>query len=168
MTYTLQDAIDRSISHNERVHCTFEGDHSDLMVALDAIYYDGEIDSATENTGEIDVWGWQDGMANGEMEWRLCVTLRPQIVIDGCSVGYGVGHNWQPATEDNCPASIQEEIAGEIIDGGQSECDDFVASNGQHYRWTSVGRDCHPGQPHSGSRASPGSPLLGAPGKPKG
>lgn len=65
--------------------------------------------------------------------------IQKQIEIDGCKVGYdnsGVGHNWQPATEDNCPANIQEEIAGEIIDGGQRECDDFVGGNGEHYRWS--------------------------------
>jgi hypothetical protein len=47
----------------------------------------------------------------------------------------GVGHAWVAANEDNCPASIQEEIAAEILDGGNDECGDYVASNGQHYRW---------------------------------
>jgi len=33
------------------------------------------------------------------------------------------------------PATITEEIAAEIIDGGRETCDDYIASNGQHYRW---------------------------------
>lgn len=47
----------------------------------------------------------------------------------------GAGHCWVAAKEIDCPPSIQEEIAGEIIDGGKADCDDFVASNGIHYRW---------------------------------
>lgn len=47
----------------------------------------------------------------------------------------GVGHNWRPIDRDDIPASIVEEIEGEIIDGGLEECDDFVGSNGLHYRW---------------------------------
>jgi hypothetical protein len=47
----------------------------------------------------------------------------------------GQGHCWIAADGDNCPPSTQEEIAAEIIDGKQDTCDDYVASNGQHYRW---------------------------------
>ena len=45
----------------------------------------------------------------------------------------GQGHCWRIDAE--IPASIREEIEGEIIDGGRESCRDFVASNGQHYRW---------------------------------
>lgn len=44
----------------------------------------------------------------------------------------GVGHCWRIDTD--IPASIAEEIAAEIIDGNET-CDDYVASNGIHYRW---------------------------------
>lgn len=71
---TLQQAIERSRSHNERVRVEFAGDRSGLMVALDGLY-DGEIDDAPELDGAIDVWGWTEDMAEGEMDWRLCVTL---------------------------------------------------------------------------------------------
>ena len=47
----------------------------------------------------------------------------------------GQGHCWVAADDANCPASIQEEIAAEIIDGKVESTDGFVASNGQHYRW---------------------------------
>lgn len=47
----------------------------------------------------------------------------------------GVGHCWRNIDRDDLPSSIVEEIEGEIIDGGKDECDDFRASDGQHYRW---------------------------------
>jgi hypothetical protein len=47
----------------------------------------------------------------------------------------GVGHCWVPTTDDTLPANIREEIECEMIDGGKDECDDYVASNGCHYRW---------------------------------
>lgn len=47
----------------------------------------------------------------------------------------GVGHAWRAIARDDIPANIVEEIEGEIIDGEQESCDDFVGSNGQHYRW---------------------------------
>ena len=45
----------------------------------------------------------------------------------------GQGHNWR--NTDYIPANIIEEIEGEIIDGKQESHNNFVASNGQHYRW---------------------------------
>lgn len=47
----------------------------------------------------------------------------------------GVGHAWRNVSENELPANISEEIAAEILDGGRESCDDYVASNGQHYRW---------------------------------
>lgn len=66
-------------------------------------------------------------------------TTNEQIEINGITIQYdrsgGQGHCWVAATADNCPPSIEEEIAAEIIDGGNDDCDDYVASNGCHYRW---------------------------------
>jgi hypothetical protein len=45
----------------------------------------------------------------------------------------GAGHTWRDVY--SLPADIREEIAAEIIDGKQETCGDYVASNGQHYRW---------------------------------
>jgi len=45
----------------------------------------------------------------------------------------GVGHCWR--VDMDIPADIREEIAAEILDGGQEHCSDYVASNGLHYRW---------------------------------
>ena len=47
----------------------------------------------------------------------------------------GVGHNWRDIAASDIPANIREEIEGEMIDGKKDECEDFVASNGLHYRW---------------------------------
>lgn len=47
----------------------------------------------------------------------------------------GQGHAWRVIDREDIPTNIVEEIEGEIIDGGQETCADFVASNGQHYRW---------------------------------
>jgi hypothetical protein len=61
-----------------------------------------------------------------------------QVKVCGKSIQLdksGVGHCWVPASETDCPASIQEEIAAEIIDGGRKDCDRFKASNGDNYRW---------------------------------
>ena len=72
MTTTLQNAIDRSSSHTERVDVDYAGTVSELLTDLHEIY-DGDIDEARENDGDIDVWGCKDGSET--MEWRLCVTL---------------------------------------------------------------------------------------------
>lgn len=59
--------------------------------------------------------------------------------VCGCQIQWdhsgGQGHCWRDVAGDDLPANIREEIECEIIDGGKDECDDYVASNGQHYRW---------------------------------
>ena len=68
------------------------------------------------------------------------MTTDTQITVCGCEIEYdksGVGHCWVEADAIDCPPSIQEEIAGEIIDGKKDECSNFTASNGVHYRWQS-------------------------------
>lgn len=57
--------------------------------------------------------------------------IGPQVQFDPS----GQGHAWRNIADDDIPADVVQEIEGEIIDGGQETCDDFVASNGQHYRW---------------------------------
>ncbi len=47
----------------------------------------------------------------------------------------GVGHCWANIAAEDIPANIREEIESEMIDGGKESCDDFLASNGRHYRW---------------------------------
>lgn len=61
-----------------------------------------------------------------------------ETLVCGTQIQYdnsGVGHNWRNIDASDIPASIREEIEGEIIDGKQESCADFVGSNGLHYRW---------------------------------
>lgn len=66
-------------------------------------------------------------------------TATETVKINGIKISYdksgGQGHCWVKADNMDCPESIQEEIAAEIIDGKQTTCSDYRASNGQHYRW---------------------------------
>lgn len=47
----------------------------------------------------------------------------------------GVGAAWQDIDVEETKADVVEEIAAEIEDGNKA-CDEYVASNGQHYRWS--------------------------------
>ncbi len=61
-----------------------------------------------------------------------------ETTVCGCQIQVdrsGVGHCWKNIAAEDIPADIREEIEGEIIDGGKDECDDFIGSNGIHYRW---------------------------------
>jgi hypothetical protein len=60
-----------------------------------------------------------------------------ETTVAGCQVQIdrsGQGHNWRNIDADEIPASVREEIEGEIIDGKQPE-GEIVASDGMHYRW---------------------------------
>jgi hypothetical protein len=66
------------------------------------------------------------------------MTTNEAVTVCGCEIHVdksGVGHCWAPATEYDCPANIQEEIAAKILDGRHDDCDAYVASNGMFYRW---------------------------------
>ena len=73
----LADAIERGISHTEIVAVDYAGTEEDLLASLEVVCdVDVEIDSTVGNDGAIDVWGCTDEMEDGEMSWRLSVTLR--------------------------------------------------------------------------------------------
>jgi hypothetical protein len=138
----IRSAISRSISHDEIVHCEVSDVATEEIHSLVMASQTGEWDYSQENRDEegrevLDVYSL-DGSPDA---WRIKVTFLKgdsDIEIEGCDIEYdasGVGHNWRPATEGNCPADTQAEIAAEIIDGGKQICDDYVASNGLHYRW---------------------------------
>lgn len=61
-----------------------------------------------------------------------------EALVCGCRVQVdrsGVGHCWVDVDAEDLPGGVLAEIEGEIIDGGNGDCDDYVASNGMHYRW---------------------------------
>lgn len=63
---------------------------------------------------------------------------KPETLVCGHQVQRdmsGQGHAWRNIDSADLPDHIQEEIEGEIIDGGVDDTDLFVASNGIHYRW---------------------------------
>jgi hypothetical protein len=67
------------------------------------------------------------------------MTTTENTTVCGNQVQYdnsGVGHNWRNISREDIPADIVEEIAAEISDGGKDACEDYVASNGCHYRWS--------------------------------
>lgn len=69
------NAIARSRSHNEIVSIEIEAADISEVLAEMAALYEGEIDDSRENSGAYDIWGYTDDMAEGEMDWRLKVTL---------------------------------------------------------------------------------------------
>lgn len=80
-TTALTEAIARSRSHNEIVRVEVEAANISEVLAELATIYDGEIDDSQENDGTYGVWGWTEDMAEGEMDWRLNVTLTtPKLV----------------------------------------------------------------------------------------
>lgn len=66
------------------------------------------------------------------------MTTATETTICGKTIQHdnsGVGHNWRTIDASDLPADLREEIAAEIIDGKQDTCNDYVATNGLHYRW---------------------------------
>lgn len=66
-------------------------------------------------------------------------TNEKELTVCGCQIQHdksnGQGHCWRNVDREDLPANIATEIECEILDGGKAECADYVASNGQHYRW---------------------------------
>lgn len=57
------------------------------------------------------------------------------LKIDGHTIQHdasGQGHAWKNIPSDDVPASIQEELAGEIMDGGR--IGEMIIAGGEHYR----------------------------------
>lgn len=71
----IKSAIDRSVSHNEIVHISIDGDSGDALEAINQIF-DGEVDYTMcdyEGVDTLDVWGWTDETADDEQDWRLAI-----------------------------------------------------------------------------------------------
>ena len=66
------------------------------------------------------------------------MTATNQALVCGKQIQHdnsGVGHNWRSVSAQDIPADVRVEIEAEILDGGTEMTADYVASNGQHYRW---------------------------------
>ena len=93
-----------------------------------------EISVDDEDANAFMAWAEQ---IDGWNEQPFVVSDAP-LVICGKTIQYdksGVGHCWIDASEHNCPPTIQEEIAAEIIDGQKKTSDGERFGNGQYYRW---------------------------------
>jgi hypothetical protein len=153
-TWTVPQLINLSVSRNESVaefpatKAEFDELYNSLLTECsddcDPICVSGQGYGGDEARGLVRFWGvteegdnWTVEIVNPPAEYGSNVSDE-QVEVCSTPIQYdksGVGHCWVAATEADCPASIQEEIAGEIIDGKMDNCDDYVASNGIHYRW---------------------------------
>lgn len=79
----IQDAVARSISHNEIVHITIDGDSGDALSAIEAVR---DVDTETDYTmcdyegiDTMDVWGWTEKTPENEQDWRLAIRFERTI-----------------------------------------------------------------------------------------
>jgi hypothetical protein len=71
MKTEIKSAIDRSVSRNEIVHITIDGDSGDALEAIHEVF-DGDTDYAM-SADTMDVWGWTDETAKNDQDWRLAI-----------------------------------------------------------------------------------------------
>jgi len=119
--------------HGEIVDCAAvlgptQDDSDDTYEAImDAI--DNEPQDAEHYTGSGEV-----ERPDGVYSWQIDeedAGLGSQIQVDKSSVG----RCWTNVAANDIPANIRQELEAEILDGGREHCDDYIASNGLHYRW---------------------------------
>jgi len=70
----IKEAIQESSRRSQITSAEFEGNEIDLRLAIDELY-DGEFDTAIENDGTIDIWGFQEDAPAWSMDWRINVRL---------------------------------------------------------------------------------------------
>lgn len=92
-------------------------------------------DAADECNGSVDATGRCRAFSRDEL-WEIESDAETLVCGNQVQVDHsGVGHAWFDIDAEDIPANIREEMEGEMIDGGKDECEDFVGSNGLHYRW---------------------------------
>lgn len=84
MNDQIKQAIERSITHNEIVSVTIDGDSDDAIEAIESL-----IDTATTETDHVvidgetlDVWAAEIGAPDGDMAWRLSITFENRRTCD--------------------------------------------------------------------------------------
>ena len=76
----IEEAIGRSISHNEIVHVTINGDSGDALESIRAVF-DGDTDYTMidrEGCDLMDVWsvGGQSVSLSSQSDWRLAIDFQ--------------------------------------------------------------------------------------------
>lgn len=100
------------------------------------------IQAAVTADPEADQWvlpALSEGDTGEEVADLRVVIREAETTLAGHQIQHdasGVGHNWRNIDADEIPKNVILEIEGEMLDGGKEEIADFVASNGQHYRWS--------------------------------
>jgi hypothetical protein len=72
---TIKTAIDRSISHDQNVSITIDGDSGDALQSISEVW-DGETDYRmidAEGVDTMDVWGWTADTPESDQDWRLTI-----------------------------------------------------------------------------------------------
>lgn len=77
---TLSAAIDHAIAASIAEDRIVRVEVEDMDAALESIACEGaaadyDTDSARENDGSVDVWGWTDATAANEQDWRIRLVL---------------------------------------------------------------------------------------------
>lgn len=113
----LQAALDRSRNFTETVGVEFAGSEEEFRSAL-MLATDDDTDSATENDGTLDMWGWNNETLDGNMDWRLCVTLAsPRREMNATEIGTRIG---QAIARDVIADDLPREWTGlDDLDGDQ-------------------------------------------------
>lgn len=75
-TDDIRTAIESSRKHSRIESIDWTGTEQSLHESIAAAWIAGETDSATEEGGVLDIWGWTDKTPEGEQDWRLRVTIR--------------------------------------------------------------------------------------------
>ena len=116
----IEDAIARSISHNEIVRCEFEGDETALTVWLhDNVANGNDAVISRENDGTLDV-------CDIDMAWRIRVALSADIIQVLRSSSVDLSQH-RVVAEFSCRSDAMEYINTYTVDGTnvseEPECD---------------------------------------------
>lgn len=132
-------------SESDDISLWGEGERDDLIAqAIQSLgtRYDHRAGGAGDSFRwkcDLSVLEYLDGPKMKFDDEKMAYVVTPRLVrVVGSGIQCdrsGIGNCWVDATEDDCPANIQEEIAAEILDGGHEVSECFRASNGVWYRW---------------------------------
>ena len=70
----IKNATERSVSHNEIVAITIDGDSDGALEAIAGLVEEGQdYDYVMLDPQTMDVWGFSGEAGDGDMDWRLTI-----------------------------------------------------------------------------------------------